>query len=153
MKLVCQLNSSGVFVGMVQAQESPLEPGIYLIPGGAVDSPQPEIPTNHYAQWNGAGFDILEIPPEFEPEPEPATELEPYKPVAVSMRQARLALLAAGHLDTVESAMAMQPKAAQIEWEYATEVQRNSPLTTAMAAVLELSEAQLDELFTQASEL
>ena len=48
------------------------------------------------------------------------------------MRQARLALLQAGLLDQVETALAsipdeVQRKAAQIEWEYATTVDRGSP--------------------------
>lgn len=71
----------------------------------------------------------------------------------ITMRQARLALLQAGHYDTVLAAMAGQPQAAQIEWEYALTVDRNAPLTVAMASILGLSDAQVDGLFLAASAL
>lgn len=71
----------------------------------------------------------------------------------VSMRQARLALLQAGLLTTVESAVAEGDEAGKIAWEYATEVRRNDPLVTNLSAALDLSEGQLDNLFSVASSL
>lgn len=71
----------------------------------------------------------------------------------VSMRQARLALLAAGLLDQVEAGITGMDKAAQIEWEYATSVKRGSALVAAIAAGLSLTDAQLDDLFTNAATL
>ena len=69
----------------------------------------------------------------------------------VSMRQARLALLGAGLLDPVETAIAAmagtEGKAAQIEWEYATEVKRDSPLVSGLAQALQLDDEILDRLF------
>ena len=44
-------------------------------------------------------------------------------------------------------------EAAQIEWEYATEVRRDNSLTLAIAGVLGLTDAQIDELFVQAAGL
>ena len=41
MKTFSQLDKDGFFVGAVEGQESPLEPGIYLIPGGAIDRTPP----------------------------------------------------------------------------------------------------------------
>lgn len=41
-KLVAQLNRAGVFVGMVEADPSPLEPGVFLLPAGSVDVEVPE---------------------------------------------------------------------------------------------------------------
>lgn len=83
-------------------------------------------------------------------EPEP-----PFIPVIVSMRQARLALLGAGLLTTVNDAIAVMPgiegEAARIEWEYATEVRRDSPLVVGLASVLGLTEGQLDSLFIAAN--
>lgn len=78
---------------------------------------------------------------------------EAITPSTVTMRQARLALLQSGHLSTINAAMAEQSEAAQIEWEYALYVERSSPLTTAMVAILGLSEVVLDALFVTASEL
>jgi hypothetical protein len=73
-------------------------------------------------------------------------------PSAVTMRQARLALLAAGHLATVDAALAQDP-AAKIQWEYATHVYRTEALVGQMAQLLSLSDQQLDELFIAASKL
>lgn len=77
--------------------------------------------------------------------------------MAVSMRQARLALLDAGLLDQVEAAIAAMPgtagQAAQIEWEYATEVKRDSPLLAGLVQALQLDEDMLDLLFLTAAEL
>ena len=74
-------------------------------------------------------------------------------PKQVTMRQARLALLAAGLLDTVETAIAGAGPAAKIEWEYAQEVQRAAGLVPAMAIALGMTEAQIDALFIAAAAL
>lgn len=90
--------------------------------------------------------------------PEPADP--PPVPVitSVTMRQARLALLGAGLLDDVDAAIAAitdptQRKAAEIEWEYAQTVDRDSSFTQQLAAGLGLTAEQLDVLFTQAAAL
>lgn len=54
MKTVSQLDARGYFVSTVEADESPLELGVYLIPGGAVDAPAPTIPEGQRALWRGA---------------------------------------------------------------------------------------------------
>ncbi len=74
-KPVCQLDRDGYFVGMTVADESPLEPGVWLLPAGAVDAPVPEVPEGFRAQWNGLSFDLVP-PPAPEPEPEPPTLAE-----------------------------------------------------------------------------
>ena len=81
-------------------------------------------------------------------------EVEPKKQVAsVTMRQARLALLAVDLLDDVEAAVAAAGRAAQIEWEYATDVQRNHPLIAAVQAAKGLTDADVDQLFISAAEM
>jgi hypothetical protein len=81
----------------------------------------------------------------------------PTVPDAVSMRQARLVLFGAGKLADVDAALAGMPspdkEAAQIEWEYATEVRRDSPLIAALAPALNMTEAQIDALFIEAQGL
>lgn len=83
----------------------------------------------------------------------------PPKPVTVvTMRQARLALLQAGLLASVDQAIAdiadlAKKAAAQIEWEYAQEVKRNSPLVVQISAGLGLDDAAIDGLFQQAASL
>ena len=78
-------------------------------------------------------------------------------PKAVTMRQARLALMADGKLATVNAAIAgmagVQGEAARIEWEFSSEVKREQPLVLSMGQVLGLNAVQLDALFTTASGL
>lgn len=76
-------------------------------------------------------------------------------PQEVTIRQAKLALLQSGYLDTVDQIIANMPgtegKAARIEWEYAVTVKRTSTLTMAIATMLSLTETQLDNLFILAA--
>jgi len=78
-------------------------------------------------------------------------------PKTVSMRQARLALLGAGLLSQVNDAIAamagIEGEAARIEWQFATEVKRSSPLVSSLSGALWLTDEQLDALFTQAAML
>jgi hypothetical protein len=79
-------------------------------------------------------------------------------PRRVTMRQARLALLGAGLLEPVETALASLPDgaekaAAKIEWEYAQEVDRDHQWVQNLSAAMGLTEQQLDVLFVQASAL
>lgn len=89
----------------------------------------------------------------FTPPPPPP----PVIPAAVTMRQARLALLGAGLLDDVETAinaMAEPAKtAARIEWDYSSELQRSHPLVTQLGGALGLDDAALDSLFVTAAGL
>jgi hypothetical protein len=90
--------------------------------------------------------------------PWPIEEVDAHRlasvPQQVTMRQCRLALLANGLLDSVEAAIASIPASAKatadIEWGYASVVERNSGLMPAMAAALGLTETQIDGLFIQA---
>ena len=78
-------------------------------------------------------------------------------PVSVTMRQARLALHAAGLLGQVEAAIEALPEPprieARIEWDYASEVHRASEFVTLLGAALELNQQSLDDLFLKAREL
>lgn len=82
-----------------------------------------------------------------------AAEAKERKPKTVTMRQARLALLQSGLLDAVESAVTGAGKAAQIEWEYSSEVHRDKALVKALTPALGLTEEQLDDLFALAASL
>ena len=55
---------------------------------------------------------------------------------SIDARRLRLALLQLDLLDTVEAAIATLDKAAQIDWEYATDIKENYPLVEALAANL-----------------
>ncbi len=78
----------------------------------------------------------------------------PTPPVTqITMRQCRLQLLASNLLDDVESMITQADRAVQIEWEYATTVDRNSPLVTAIGASLGLTDEMIDQMFQDASNL
>ena len=76
-------------------------------------------------------------------------------PQSVTMRQARLALLSAGLLDDVESAIASLPspqkEAARIEWEYSQEVLRHNGFVSQLSPILGLNDVDLDDLFLSAA--
>lgn len=101
----------------------------YLLPAGAV-------------QITDAEAAALQAPP-------PA----PLVPDVVTMRQARLALLAAGKLDAVNAVMAQSPRPVQITWDTAGTVERTNPLIEALAPQLGLTDAALDNLFIEAAKL
>lgn len=87
------------------------------------------------------------IAPYVEPEPLP----EPV-PQVITMRQARLQLLEVGLLDDVEAIVAHDRKS-QIEWEYASEVYKQSPLIEAVKEDMSLTDEQIDNMFIAASKL
>lgn len=51
-----------VFVSEVVADESPLEPGIFLIPAGAVDAPPPAVPEGKRAKYTDETFVLEDLP-------------------------------------------------------------------------------------------
>jgi len=84
-------------------------------------------------------------------------ELKARLPRVATARQIRLALLDAGLLDSVQNLFTdlVEPlkTKAQIEWEYATEIDKNSPLIQKLYPKLGLTEEQLDDLFVAAAEM
>lgn len=61
-KPVVQLDHDGYFIGSTVADESPLEPDVFLIPARCVDAPAPIVPPGKRAKWNGYGFDLEDVP-------------------------------------------------------------------------------------------
>ena len=72
--------------------------------------------------------------------------------LAITPRQARLKLLELGLLDNLEAIITTN-RSWQIEWEYATEVERDSPLIDAIASQAGLTNEQVDQMFAEASTL
>ncbi len=72
-------------------------------------------------------------------------------PSSITSRQARLVLLQYGLLANVPVAIAALPspqkEAAQIEWEYATTLERASPLIVGLADALGWPAETVDEMF------
>jgi hypothetical protein len=77
----------------------------------------------------------------------------PVVPQSVSMRQARLALLDGGLLDTVQAYIDSTPKATQIEWDYATDIWRSRDLVSSIGVSLGLTSDQIDALFIAAASI
>ena len=98
-----------------------------------------EVPLEHYCKTLEIGAYI---------EPEPIIII----PQVITMRQARLQLLEVGLLDDVEALVALDRKS-QIEWEYASEVYKESPLIESVKGALNLTDTQIDNMFVEASKL
>ena len=82
------------------------------------------------------------------PHPEPETV-----PTVLTSRQAKRVLLKAGLLDDVEAAVAAADRETQIDWAEATEMRRDWPTLVAMAQALDMSDAQLDDMFIEGAKL
>ncbi|SDZ45298.1 hypothetical protein [Pseudomonas sp. NFIX28] len=59
-KTVYQTSPLGLFTSISEADESPLEPGVFLIPAGCVETPPPLIPENKAAHWNGQAWSLVD---------------------------------------------------------------------------------------------
>jgi hypothetical protein len=53
-----QTDSQNFYIGEVNCQESPLEPGVFLMPGGCIDVAPPSFSENEIAYWNGSSWEI-----------------------------------------------------------------------------------------------
>ncbi len=62
-KTVYQTDRAGHYLCETLADESPLQPGVFLIPAGAVDTAPPaEWPDEKWPRWNGAAWDLVTMP-------------------------------------------------------------------------------------------
>lgn len=64
---------AGVFTGESEADESPLEPGVFMIPAQATEIEPPTIPSGSRAVFDGSQWKV-EALPEPEPDPEPTDD-------------------------------------------------------------------------------
>ena len=148
-KPVFQTDELGYFIGITEAYESPLEPGVFLIPAGAFEDEPPyrnEPGVTCWRRVDGA-WKIEDIPKAPENPP-------PAKPTACSPAQGLVALFAIKQIteDDVLNAIASIPDevqryTAKIGYQRTTTWERSSPAMQAMAQLLQLSETDLDELF------
>ncbi len=93
-----------------------------------------------YQNWLAAGG----VPYPADPQPEPVIIVSPY--------QARVALLNANLLDTVEGAINTKGGAVKIKWEYATEVRSDDADLLELATELGIA-AQIPALFAAAQQI
>ncbi len=73
--------------------------------------------------------------------------------MVVTPMQFRLALDAAGLLDSCEAAVAAAPRAVRIAWDYAVVFERLSPLIDQFAGQLEITPVQVDAVFEAAARI
>lgn len=74
-------------------------------------------------------------------------------PQQVTMRQARLELLKRELLDDVEAVITAAGREAQIQWEYASVVERSNPVIAIVQQQQGMTDAQIDDLFREAAKL
>lgn len=62
-KTVYQTDRAGHYVGETMADESPLEPGVYLMPSGTVAKAPPETwPDDKWPRWIGKRWELIQKP-------------------------------------------------------------------------------------------
>ena len=60
-KSVYQYDVAGMYVGKTEADESPIEPGVFLIPARCVCVAPPEFSDGQWPRWNGAEWQLVTI--------------------------------------------------------------------------------------------
>ena len=138
-----QIKSNGVWTGAT----IDVTPADGLAAGWVRADAPPALNDGQCAVFAGDGWVIYDA--------EPAVVVP--VPAEVTMRQARLALHAAGKLTAVNAAINALPDppktAALIEWEYSNSVRRDSQFVALLGPALGLDAAGLDALFISASKL
>lgn len=62
-KTVYQTDRAGQYVGTTVADEFDLEPGVYQMPAGAVETPPPEKwPDDKWPRWIGKRWELIQRP-------------------------------------------------------------------------------------------
>ena len=152
-KPVFQTDDLGYFIGITEAYESPLEPGIFLIPRGAYEDEPPYLNEPGVTYWRrvDGAWQLEDIP-------KPPESPPPEKPTVCTPAQGLVALFAIKRIteDDVLAEIARIPDevqryTAKIGYQRATTWERSSPTMQAMAQLLQLSEADLDDLFSYAA--
>ena len=99
-------------------------------------------PTLSVLQQSWQNFLESGEPLEVVPDPEPPTPQHR----SIDMRRLRLALLQMDLLDSIDAVIAGHPRSAQIEWEFATNVQSDHPLVLQIATAMSLNINQIFDL-------
>lgn len=60
--IVYQTDNDGILVDQMEADESPLEPGVYLIPARCVLRVPPPCPSGMRVRWTGDDWTVEAIP-------------------------------------------------------------------------------------------
>lgn len=124
-----------------------------------LEGPQPTLTADQYARYDGVQQDTdgnwmtHYVAVDYTAE-ELAAQTEQWRQSAVvTPFQGRMALADAGLLANVETAVAAGDEKTKVAWEYALEWRRTSPLIATLATALNLTETQVDDLFTSAAKI
>lgn len=154
MKQVIQLDAAGYYVGVTVADESPLEPGVYLLPGNAVDVPAPTIPDNHTARLDNGAWVFEEIVTVEENQPQPTGNDQGETVYSCSPWQIRKALNALCLRQQIEDAVAAS-EVAEIRdgWEFASVFRSDDPFVIGMGSAIGKTDTEVAEIIQYASTL
>lgn len=61
-KTAYQFDHAGMFAGFTEADESPLEPGVYLLPARCTLVPPPDATEDTWPRWNGSAWQLVTRP-------------------------------------------------------------------------------------------
>lgn len=76
--IVYQYNTAGLYQGENDADESPLEPGVLLMPARTTRTPPPtDIPAGRWPRWNGVAWELATKPQAAAPI-DPAAKLQAF---------------------------------------------------------------------------
>jgi hypothetical protein len=71
-KTAYQYDHAGLLQGFTEADESPLEPGVYLLPARCTLVPPPDATEDTWPRWNGSAWQLVT-----RPAPATSTESDP----------------------------------------------------------------------------
>lgn len=151
--LVYQRDGAGLFVGVTEADESPLEPGVFLMPGGCVADAPPAFDDGQRARWVDEAWVIEPIPA-----PPPPDEPEAPSLDGPTLSDWRVALIQMGRFSEVKAAIESARDTGSVEgliawerFEYANHVYRAELLR--LAPLMGFTEADIDESLIVAAQI
>lgn len=92
-KVVYSFDSAGFYTGPTLAQESPLEPGVWLFPSSTTEDAPPEFDPSRIARWDGSRWNLEEVQPQELPPQDPPHPVELSEDLKSLIRQYVLELL------------------------------------------------------------
>ena len=124
-----------------------------------LEGPQPTLAANQYARYDGVQQDTNGnwmthyVAVDYTAE-ELAAQTEQWRQSAsCTPFQGRMALADAGLLSNVEAAITAADEKTKVAWEYALEWKRMSPMIATLGAALNITDAEIDDLFKAASQI
>lgn len=155
--IVYSFEKTGLFSGEIQLDESdksPLEPEVYLIPAGCTDIEPPNGVAGFDLIFDGTDWCLLPTP-NIEPDATPDPPAPPAIPISITPRQGYIILSRYGLLESVRTYFAalegQEGEEAKIELQFAQEWKRTWPTLINAAHAFGLTDAQIDQMFIEAS--